>query len=304
MRIGVSLTSAQAGTESREGARLMIERAAAARKAGLDSLFVGDHHNVGSPYYQNVPMTARLLAEWGDATAGCLFLLPLWNPVLIAEQVGTLASIAEGPFVVQCALGDGRAQFGAMGVNIKLRPSLFEESLDIVKRLLGGETVSGTRRFPSIDRARVSPLPPEHVDFWVGGSAEASVDRAARVGEGFLGGPELTPERAGHWATFYRDQCKSHGRLPGRLALRRDVYVGASAADAEAVAGPILDRGYRGIAPDSLVFGDPERVAEQFRAYSKMGYTDIIIRHLTNDRVAVLGSYGRLAEVRRAVAND
>ena len=304
MRIGASLTSAQAGTESREGARLMIERAIAARKAGLASLFVGDHHNVGSPYYQNVPMMARLLAEWGDATAGCLFLLPLWNPVLVAEQVGTLASIAQGPFVVQCALGDGRAQFGAMGVNIKNRPSMFEESIDMVKRLLDGETVNGTRRFLSADRARVSPLPPEHVDFWIGGSAEASVDRAARLGDGYLGGPELTPERAAHWASFYRDQCKVHGRQVGRLALRRDVYVGDSTADAEAIAGPILDRGYRGFAPDALVFGDPERVAEQFRAYGAMGYTDIIIRHMTNDREPVLGSYARLAEVRQATAND
>lgn len=304
MRIGVSLTSAQAGTESREGARLMIERAVAARKAGLDSLFVGDHHSVGSPYYQNVPMVARLLAEWGTATAGCLFLLPLWNPVLVAEQVGTLASIAQGPFVVQCALGDGRAQFGAMGANIKNRPSLFEESIEIVKRLLDGETANGTRRFLAIDRARVSPLPPEHVDFWIGGSAEASVDRAARLGEGYLGGPELTPERAGHWATFYRDQCKVHGRQVGRLALRRDVYVGSSLTDAEAVAGPILDRGYRGIAPDALVFGNPESVAAQFRAYGAMGYTDIIARHMTNDQKTVLGSYSRLAEVRKAIAND
>ena len=31
---------------------------------------------------------------------GALFLLPLWHPVLLAEQLGTLASIAQGPFVM------------------------------------------------------------------------------------------------------------------------------------------------------------------------------------------------------------
>ncbi len=49
-------------------------------------------------------MLGRLLAEWGEAPAGCLFLLPLWHPVLVAEQIGTLAAIARGPFV--CNAGD------------------------------------------------------------------------------------------------------------------------------------------------------------------------------------------------------
>jgi alkanesulfonate monooxygenase SsuD/methylene tetrahydromethanopterin reductase-like flavin-dependent oxidoreductase (luciferase family) len=71
----------------------MIERTAAAHRAGLDSLFIGDHHVSPTPYYQNTPMLGRLLAEWGEAPAGCLFLLPLWSPVLVAEQIGTFASI-------------------------------------------------------------------------------------------------------------------------------------------------------------------------------------------------------------------
>ena len=126
MKVGISLTSAYATPDARRGARMMIERAAAARRAGLDSLFLGDHHSTGSPYYQNVPMLGRLLAEWGDAPAGCLFLLPLWQPVLVAEQVGTLAAIAQGRFILQCGIGEGAEQFDAMGANLKHRPSAFE----------------------------------------------------------------------------------------------------------------------------------------------------------------------------------
>jgi uncharacterized protein GlcG (DUF336 family) len=81
----------------------------------------------------------RLLAEWGAAPAGCLFLLPLWHPVLVAEQIGTLAAIARGPFIMQCGLGWGEARFAAMGANIRTRPSAFEEALDLVRRLLAGE---------------------------------------------------------------------------------------------------------------------------------------------------------------------
>ena len=121
MKIGVSLRSGYAPMDVRTGARWMIERARAAADAGLDSLFVGDHHNVPVPYYQNVPMLGRLLAEWDDRPAGALFLLPLWHPVLLAEQIGTLASIAEGPFIMQCAVGGGAEQFDALGVSMRDR---------------------------------------------------------------------------------------------------------------------------------------------------------------------------------------
>ena len=115
MRIGVSLRSGY-GTEARTGAGWMIERTRAASAAGLDSLFVGDHHATGpGTYYQNVPILGRLLAEWGDQPAGALFLLPLWHPVLLAEQIGTLASIATGRFIMQTAIGGGAEQFAAHG---------------------------------------------------------------------------------------------------------------------------------------------------------------------------------------------
>jgi len=134
MRVGISLTSNHPDvTDPRQGARWMIERAAAARRAALDSLFVGDQHVSPTPYYQNTPILGRLLAEWGEAPAGCLFLLPLWHPVLVAEQIGTLAAIARGPFIMQCGLGWGEARFAAMGANIRTRPSAFEEALDVVR---------------------------------------------------------------------------------------------------------------------------------------------------------------------------
>ena len=300
MRIGISLTSAYPVENPRMGARWMIERAAAARRAGLDSFFVGDHHATPGPYYQNVPIMGRLLAEWGDAPAGCLFLLPLWNPVLIAEQVGTLAAIAQGRFIVQCGLGDDQQQFGAMGTNIKQRPSAFEEAFGVIQRLLAGEEASAARRF-RVERARLALRPAEPVEYWIGASAEPAIDRAARIGDGWLASPGLTHDQARAQLAFYRERCRVHGRTPTAIALRRDIYVGESRAEAEAVAGPIVARGYRGFKPEALVWGSVADVIERFRACAAIGYTDVIVRHLTNDQPKVLGSLGRLAEVRAAL---
>ncbi|HET7040561.1 MAG TPA: LLM class flavin-dependent oxidoreductase, partial [Gemmatimonadales bacterium] len=133
MKIGVSLRSSYPVADGREGARWMVERAAGAAAAGLDSLFVGDHHATGEmSYYQNSAILGRLLAEWGDRPAGALYLLPAWNPVLVAEQVGTLATLARGPFVLQCAVGGGD-QMAAMGAPPKGRAPLFEQNLGVIR---------------------------------------------------------------------------------------------------------------------------------------------------------------------------
>jgi alkanesulfonate monooxygenase SsuD/methylene tetrahydromethanopterin reductase-like flavin-dependent oxidoreductase (luciferase family) len=302
MRLGISLTSQHHTADPREGARWMIERAAAAQRARLDSLFVGDHHATPHPYYQNVPMLGRLLAEWDDKPAGCLFLLPLWNPVLVAEQVGTLAAIARGRFIFQCGLGSDEAQFLAMGANIKQRPSAFEESFGLVKRMLAGETVSSQGRFV-IENARVAPRPAEPVEYWIGASARVSIDRAARIADGWLAIPGLTFEKAREQAAWYLDACAKYGKKPTAVAIRRDIYVGESSAEADAVGQAVVKAGYRGFDPAALVWGSVSEVVEKFRALAPLGYTDIIVRHLTNDHVKVLGSLSRLAEVRQAIAN-
>jgi alkanesulfonate monooxygenase SsuD/methylene tetrahydromethanopterin reductase-like flavin-dependent oxidoreductase (luciferase family) len=301
MRLGISLTSSHTVRDPREGARWMIERAAAAQRAGLDSLFVGDHHSTPTPYYQNVPMTGRLLAEWGDKPAGCLFLLPLWNPVLIAEQVGTLAAIARGRFIVQCGLGEGQPQFAAMGAEIKQRPSAFEESFQIIQRLLRGETVSGGRRF-AFENAVVALRPAETVEYWVGASALPAIDRAARLADGFLASPSLTLAEARAQIDYYRERCTAHGRKPTAIAARRDVYVGENTAEARVTGEAIVARGYRGFPREALVIGSVDEVVAQLRPLAAMGYTDVIVRHLTDDQPKVLGSMARLAEVRRALA--
>jgi alkanesulfonate monooxygenase SsuD/methylene tetrahydromethanopterin reductase-like flavin-dependent oxidoreductase (luciferase family) len=258
----------------------MIERAAAARDAGLDSLFVGDHHATGAPYNQNVPILGRLLAEWNDKPAGALFLLPLWNPVLVAEQVGTLAAIAKGRFVLQCAIGAGRGQFAAMGADITRRPSTFERSLATIRALLAGDEVDGV---------------------WIGASAHVGIERAARLGDGFLAAPSLTLAEANEQLDVYRAACAALGHEPGMAVIRRDVHVGADAADAQRVAEPVVARGYRGFDPSALAIGGVAEVTEHFAAVAALGYDEVLVRHLAEDQAEVLMSFERLGEVRAAL---
>lgn len=285
--MSTSLNSAYA-LEPRAGAAAMIDRARAYHEAGLDGLYVGDHHLTPVPYFQNVPMLGRLAAEWPDRPFGALFLLPLWHPVLVAEQVGTLSTLATGTFVFQCALGGGEEQFGPMGVSLSDRVRLFEEGLPKIRALLAGEEVDG---------ARVHPAAAGELQVWVGGAGSRALARAARLGDTWYAGPELTDADAATKLAEYL----GHGPTPPCLPIRKDVYVGADEADVARVREPLEAHGYRGFDLDAVVTGTVEQVAERFLAVGGLGFDEIVVRQLASDQADALASIERLAEVRRLV---
>ena len=301
MRIGISVSSSFRVDDPRQAARWMVARTRAARSAGLDSLFVGDHHVTPTPYLQNTAILGRMLAEWGDAPCGALYLLPLWHPVLLAEQVATLASIAEGRFILQCGLGGDPRQSAGMGVDMAHRAAMFESSLSALRSLWRGEEITLERFWP-VQRARISPLPPEPMEVWVGALADVAIDRAARVAEGWLASPGLSPDQAADAAARYHDACARHGRVPAATAIRRDVLIGASSQEARRAAASYVAGGYRGFAESALLIGSPAEVAEEVAALEEQGYTDVIVRNISADQSEALATIERLAEVRAQLA--
>src|SRR5262249_27042537 len=165
----------------------------------------------------------------------------------------------------------------------------------------GGEPVPAWGIF-SFDSARVTLKPAEPVEVWIGATAAPAIDRAARLGDAWLASPGLTIEGAREKIAYYRDRSKAHGRAPSAIAIRRDVYVGESSDEAKTTLDAAVAKGYRGFDPKALIAGTVPQVAERFRALAAMGFTDVIVRHLTTDHAKVLGSFARLGEVRRALA--
>ena len=301
MKVGISVASAYRVDNPRDGARFMVERARAAHAARFDSLFLGDHHATREPYYQNMSMLGRMLAEWGDAVAGVLCLLPLWHPVLLAEQVATLACLHQGRFVLQCGLGRDQGQFEAMGARLAHRPSAFEESLAALRALWSGAAVTLAHRFQATD-ARIAPLPPEPIDVWIGASAPAAIERAARLGEAWLAEPGITLQVAAERIAFYRQMCAKHRRVPTTIAIRRDVYVGTSRAGAQRDMAVVLARGYRGFDPAALVIGDEVEVSDRFAALAELGFDQVIVRNISPDQAQALATIERLGRVRERLA--
>ena len=303
MRLGISITSGYAGVDGPTAVRAVVERGQAAARADLDHLSLGDHHATGPhrAYVQNVPALGRIMADWpADRPIGLLLLLPLWHPVLAAEQVGTLAGMTDAPFIVQTGIGAGAGQFAAMGASLRTRGSVTDTAIDAIKRLFAGEVVDVPER--GLGGAQISPRPAHPVEWWIGaGGAPAAIERAAREGDAWYASPGIDGDELRRAAEAYRDACARHGRTP-RIALRRDVLVGDDHRTTTDLARRVIGGGYRGM-DEQIVAGGVEHVAERLRRFSEVGVDDIVARTIAVDQPTAIRSIELLGEVRRLLVD-
>lgn len=279
-----------------EQARNLMEVAAAARAAGLDALLTGDSHGANPAYaatFSPLPTVARLMSVTGDMPIGVVLLAPFYHPLLLAEQIGTLAAFAEGPLIVTFVLGGRPPQFQAFGMEERSRVGRLEEVVAIARALLAGERVTHRGRFYSLAGATISPLPRVPVEIWLGGTVAASAERAGRMGDAWLTGQNAVDEDLRQQLERYREAAGRAGRRP-RPVLRRDIYVGESDQEARAVVGSILAEGYRGTGLDQLLVGSAEAVVEQLRRYRDMGFDSVMVRHIVGDHQLMLRSFERI----------
>ncbi len=281
---------------SEEQARNLMEVAAAARAAGLDGLLTGDSHG-GNPAYaasfSPLPTVARLMSVTGDMPIGVVLLAPFYHPVLLAEQIGTLAAFAGGPLIVTFVLGGRPPQFQAFGMEERSRVGRLEEVVTIAQALLAGERVTHRGRYFTLEGATISPLPRVPVEIWLGGTVAASAERAGRLGDAWLTGQNATDDDLRRQLELYREAAARAGRPP-RPVLRRDIYVGESDEEARAVVGGILAEGYRGTGLDQLLVGGSDTVVESLRRYHAMGFDHVMVRHIVGDHRLMLRSFERI----------
>ena len=74
----------------------------------------------------------------------------------------------------------------------------------------------------------------------------------------------LTPDQANQAIKDYKKYCDLYDRKP-LCVIRRDVYVGSTSAQAKKVVAPYIDKGYRGMSPDALLYGSVSEVAGRLR---------------------------------------
>ena len=279
-------------------ARNLLEVAAAARAARLDSLLVGDNHAVPSAFansFAPVATLARLSAVTGSMPIGMVLLAPFYHPIVLAEQIGTLAAFSEAPLIVVLANGGREDAFKAFGMPIASRARRTEELALVLRALLAGERVTHRGRYVSLDGVQVSPRPRVPVEIWIAGTVPATAQRAGELGDGWLTGQNTSDAELVRQLDTYRNAAAKSGQA-ARAVLRRDIFVADTDRAAHAEVDRILAEGYRGTGKAELLVGSANAVVERLAHYRELGFEDVMVRHITGDHRLMLRSFALIGE--------
>lgn len=120
--------------------------------------------------------------------------LPIRNPVIFAKEVTSLAAITGGRFDLGVGISPWPDDYEVCGVPWEGRGRRFEECIEIVTALSSGEFVEHHGEFYEFRSMRLNPG--ARVPILIGGHSQRSLERAARLGDGWLPAGMSTDELA------------------------------------------------------------------------------------------------------------
>ncbi len=194
--------------------RQVVEQIAWAERLGFGSVWLTEHHFCDDGYTPSPLVVAAAIAE---ATSGMrigtnLIVLPLHNPVRLAEDAATLSLLSGGRFSLGVGQGYWQREFAAFDRQLKYRPSYLEEGIELIRRCWRGDSEEFTGRRFQLPALPVTPQPEHDLPILVGAMQEKSIARVARCADGFL-----STQNDHH--QMYLDALEANGRDPadGRI---------------------------------------------------------------------------------------
>jgi alkanesulfonate monooxygenase SsuD/methylene tetrahydromethanopterin reductase-like flavin-dependent oxidoreductase (luciferase family) len=193
-----------------------LEEAVLAEELGFDCVWVSEHHF--APDCWN-PAPFAFLGAVAARTARVrlgtyVLLLPLHNPLRVAEDVAVLDNISQGRIDLGVGVGSSPEEFRTFGIPVENRLGRTFEALRIIERCFAGERFSHQGKyynFPDIHlttRPVQRPGPP----ILVAAMGEQSVEWTARRGYGMAAG-------AGRGHDRYLDALRRYGRDPATVPI-------------------------------------------------------------------------------------
>jgi len=200
-----------ATTTHAEMYRACLDQCEWADRLGLDIVVLSEHHGV-SDGFMSAPVTVAA------AIAGrtkkiqiniAAVLVPLHDPVRLAEELAAVSLLSGGRIGLVAGLGYRQEEFDMAGVDRRQRGRLLEEYVDVMRKAWSGEPFEWRGR-----TVRVTPRPASEPMLLIGGSTEKAARRAAKLRAGFfpaIGDPQL--------AELYTAECQRLGFHGGFVSM-------------------------------------------------------------------------------------
>ena len=216
-----------------------VEFAAMAEELGFDGLTVTEHHAPSMPCPSPHVLLAAAAVRTSRIRLGtAVTLLPLYEPVRVAEEAGTLDLLSGGRFELGLGRGVPGEALIARGRDLDADTSrrAFAEAVEVLHRALTEHDVTYQGEFIQVSRPTTIATRPlqQPLPVWVGASSIDTVRLAASYGWSIMRNFGSAEE---HRAAFdaYRETAAEHGHIatPGNLMVERFVAIGHDERDIE-----------------------------------------------------------------------
>ena len=283
-----------------------LEQFRAARDVGFDT-YCWAHHYLIDPYqhFQPFPVLARLAAEPGNMKlATSVLLLPLLNPVDVAEQAATLDHISEGRFILGLGLGYRPEECEAFGTRMSQRGARCSEALALMQRLWTEDEVTHHGRYFHVSNARPTARSYQqpHPKIWLAAMSDPAIRRVGREGHILFIGPAQPFTTTRKQIDLYHETLQKNGHaIPEEMVIVREFFCAGSREEALEKAELGFERKYKEYAShglqgndpeltskvtgdlealmdDTFIVGSPQECIEQIASYRELGFTEIALR--------------------------
>lgn len=184
--------------------RTGLEMAAAADALGFDHCMLSEHHGADDGYLPSPLVYGGAVAARTERIRLRIsaIVLPMHDPLRLAEDVAVLDRIAQGRLELVLVAGFLPSEFEMFGRPLAQRARLLEEGVGVLRTAWRGEPFNHLGR-----RVRVTPRPWREggPPLLLGGASPRAARRAAEIGDGFV------PGVAGLYDT-YAAACRELGK--------------------------------------------------------------------------------------------
>ena len=213
--------------------------------AGMDFYFVAEHHfDLG---FSECPSPGAFLGAASQRTkqihlGPLVYVLPLWHPIRLAEEVALLDNLSNGRIECGFGAGIGPFAFSAYGVPWESKRKMAWEGLNMIKGIWTNPSFSFHGEFFHCENIELGiPLVQKpHPPLWMPTRSPESIAEAASTGVSTVQWvpPKMPTIRAAfdHYREVYQ-RAKPEGAKP-HIGLMREIYVGETDQQARATAEP------------------------------------------------------------------
>jgi probable F420-dependent oxidoreductase len=206
--------------------------AQAAEDLGYDGIEVADHvfgaaprgdwkpvYSEHDPFHETFTTMAFLAAvtKKVELVSGVL-ILPQRQTGVVAKQAAEVDILSGGRLRLGVGVGWNHVEYEALGEEWKTRGARQAEQIEVMRLLWTKDLVSFAGRFHKLSDVNLLPVPVQRpIPVWFGGSSDAVVKRAARIGDGWM--PIMAPQDAEPKLAALREHLKAFGRDPAQFGL-------------------------------------------------------------------------------------